>query len=792
MTTPDLNLIRRWLATLAPVPGVHVAAHRKAKSDGGATFPGWPLDLTDLDRAVAQLAETAATTDVYLRTTTAATAPERGRRGGNDDTHALWGLWSDLDHARGLHKANPDGLPLPLDRNAALTILDGLPAPTVVVDSTGGLYAWWLLEVPATVDSHGLATLTAAAQRWGDMLHQRGTDLGWHVDPVKDLARILRPPGTLNHKWTRAGHGAPQLVTIDDHWTSGTRYQLDDLLALCPEPAPAPAPAVTTSGDHADLEAWQAATSWAQILEPYGWRKVRDCGAREGAGTEWTRPGDPDHPRSAVTDHNGTPVMVVHSDNTSLPAGPGQKLTKFRVYAHLAHGGDMAAASAAIRDNWADGPAPAATLIEPIPERPTEQDVSAPVHDSLVRGGTFVLDQPDKIPAVWGRDGDVLAASGEPTYIAGPEGVGKTTIAAQILRGRLGIVAEVLGYPVNDDGRPVLYLAMDRPAQIARAFARLFTRADRRVLDARLVVWRGPLPDLVENDPAQILRLAMQAGAGTVFVDSVKDLTPTVEKPESAGQVNRAFQMCVAKGVEVIALHHPRKANAQNKKPNTLDDLYGGRWLAAGAGSVLSLWGKAGDPIVELSHLKTPVNEVGPLTVIHDHARGLSTVEQGASLLDLLDAAPKGLTAHDAARQMYGTDKPRRADVEKVRRRLEDYHERGWTTVEEVDNGSRGGRPTKRYRTGRVTPVEQTRSNHAAPPGNHEHGDRETSTTPPQTQSQSNHATTQQEQSRNSAIRSMARVLPASPDTYQDCPKCGARTFAVGPCHACQQKEGAA
>jgi hypothetical protein len=87
-----------------------------------------------------------------------------------------------------------------------------------------------------------------------------------------------------------------------------------------------------------------------------------------------------------------------------------------------------------------------------------------------------------------------------------------------------------------------------------------------------------------------------------------------------------AMQECLAEGIEFVALHHPRKANAENKKPSTLDDIHGSGNLTRGMGSVLGLWGKAGDELIEVLHLKQPAEPVGPLIVMHDHAAGRSSV----------------------------------------------------------------------------------------------------------------------------------------------------------------------
>lgn len=49
-------------------------------------------------------------------------------------------------------------------------------------------------------------------------------------------------------------------------------------------------------------------------------------------------------------------------------------------------------------------------------------------------------------------------------------------------------------------------------------------------------------------------------------------------------------------------VHHPRKGQVGNKKPNTLDDLYGSTYLGANVTTALSLWPSAND--IEVSCLK--------------------------------------------------------------------------------------------------------------------------------------------------------------------------------------------
>jgi replicative DNA helicase len=111
-------------------------------------------------------------------------------------------------------------------------------------------------------------------------------------------------------------------------------------------------------------------------------------------------------------------------------------------------------------------------------------EASQYVAKMLVPGDSFILDAPDHVPSVWGRGEHVLWAEGESLILAGSPGVGKTTVGGQLVRGRL-IGCDVLGLPVMPSSARVLYLAMDRPRQIARALRRTLGDLPREVLAGR-------------------------------------------------------------------------------------------------------------------------------------------------------------------------------------------------------------------------------------------------------------------------------------------------------------------
>jgi hypothetical protein len=320
-----------------------------------------------------------------------------------------------------------------------------------------------------------------------------------------------------------------------------------------------------------------------------------------------------------------------------------------------------------------------------------EQNGQAPADELRARmlaGGQFILDAPEEIPAVWGTAGQVAWAQGEPCLIVGPAGVGKTTVAGQLVKARLELGSAVLGMPVTPGKRRVLYLACDRPEQFRRSLRRMVSEADRAELDARLVVWKGPPPGDCAKHPETLLRMAEAADADTVIGDSLKDLAIGLSEDEVGAGLNRAHQRLVAEGIEYLGLHHQRKNSAGGGKPTKLEDVYGSTWITAGAGSVILLWGEAGDSIVELSHLKQPDQPIGPWKILHDHDSGVSSVQDRVDLVHLATISPSGITAKDAAVALFGSLKPSDNEVEKARRQLEGLVRR--ELLKKIP-GSRGG-----------------------------------------------------------------------------------------------------
>lgn len=305
-----------------------------------------------LDAAATFIADRARSLNVYVGSCTLSTRPASGR-GGESDTAALVGLWADLD-VHGFHHQRTAGLPLPPDRDAAFSLVADLGlAPTAVVDTGGGLQAWWLLDQPwVFTDAEDRLRAAALSSRFGATLVELGRRRKWHVDDVSDLARIMRPPGTVNRK--RAP--VPVALTV---MAPERRYKLADVEAVLLAPRPTLVLSLEARWPmrHAQevsstpAEAFARHVTWAAILEPAGFTLLHE----HGGAAYWHHSASTTGPRSvsATTDANGVPVLVVFSEGagsaTGLPAGAGHRLTKFRAWSILNYAGDEREAARALR-----------------------------------------------------------------------------------------------------------------------------------------------------------------------------------------------------------------------------------------------------------------------------------------------------------------------------------------------------------------------------------------------------------------------------------------------------------
>ena len=311
-------------------------------------------------------------------------------------------------------------------------------------------------------------------------------------------------------------------------------------------------------------------------------------------------------------------------------------------------------------------------------------------------GASFILDIPDEIPALWGSGQRVLWAKGESLMICGLQGLGKTTLAGMLVSAQLGglgdLKVHVLGQPVAQVPGKILYLAMDRPAQIARSLHRQFSDHRRDVLRDRLVIWKGPPPADIAANPSLLAELAERAGAAVVYLDSLKDAAVGLSDDVVGAGYNRARQLLLSHGVQLVELHHSIK-----KSNGSVTDVYGSVWLSSGTGSIIMLTGQPGDPIVGFRHIRQPAQEIGPLMLSHDESSGTMSVLSVADPVELAKAAgDDGITAKALAAVMFDNPKPTKAEIEKARRQLDRLAADGTLkSIPGTTGGSTGGTATR-------------------------------------------------------------------------------------------------
>lgn len=153
----------------------------------------------NIDAAVADAEQRSARgLDTYFGVGLLYPPPAKGR-GSADDVVAIGGWWADIDvrHAASHKKQN-----LPANEDDVRRLLDrvGLPA-SIEVNSGYGVHAYWLFADPwVFADAADRKEAARQARLWVSTIRAHAHTMGWDVDPVGDLARIMRVPGTRNFK----------------------------------------------------------------------------------------------------------------------------------------------------------------------------------------------------------------------------------------------------------------------------------------------------------------------------------------------------------------------------------------------------------------------------------------------------------------------------------------------------------------------------------------------------------------------------------------------------------------
>ena len=153
--------------------------------------------------SAADYAESIKDTNVYFGLGMTRSELPDGKRPGALQVCGIPGFWIDIDIAdtAGAHKAaNLPASQQDAEELIAATIPRHMP-PTILTHSGHGLHAYWLFKEPWIFESENERVQAAMmVQRFVLNFKFHAAMRGWKLDSVFDLARVLRVPGSINHK----------------------------------------------------------------------------------------------------------------------------------------------------------------------------------------------------------------------------------------------------------------------------------------------------------------------------------------------------------------------------------------------------------------------------------------------------------------------------------------------------------------------------------------------------------------------------------------------------------------
>ena len=163
--------------------------------------------------------------DIYAGMCTSPADMGATRRCDASNVASMGCLWADIDVGTAGHQKET----LPHSIGDVMSVLADYPKPSLIVSTGHGIHAYWLFrERLATLRSVDNAAAAELSERWQRWLLRGMQAHGWTMDMTWDLARILRVPGTLNHK------DKTNVVPVSLVANEGKQYDWLDLSKMIP------------------------------------------------------------------------------------------------------------------------------------------------------------------------------------------------------------------------------------------------------------------------------------------------------------------------------------------------------------------------------------------------------------------------------------------------------------------------------------------------------------------------------------------------------------------------------
>ena len=176
----------------------------KGCSDGFLTLTMLPerktlwFKVSEIEKASLLAGKYGVKTNTFFGVGLRKKALKNGFRGSEKDILCVTTLYADIDIKGNAHAQTS----LPSSVDEAINFLHSLKIkPSIIVNSGNGIHGYWLLDKPFIIETEeDRKHISSIFKGFGRYVNSEAKKHGWKIDSVYDLARILRVPGTMNHK----------------------------------------------------------------------------------------------------------------------------------------------------------------------------------------------------------------------------------------------------------------------------------------------------------------------------------------------------------------------------------------------------------------------------------------------------------------------------------------------------------------------------------------------------------------------------------------------------------------
>jgi hypothetical protein len=293
--------------------------------NGGSRSVSW-APATDLDLLRHDIDLMGSRGCVYFGAATRLRRLDAGRRGGARDCLAIPALWLDVDWTSEAHR-QPN---LPASAEVAQNLILSFPlAPSAVVRTGHGFQPWWFLAEPLLCNE-----AEPLLARWGATWTAIFDKAGLHLDPVWNIDRVMRLPGTYNMK--------TEPVLVEVRLKAERVYQpsdFDDELASLPEPVVREHPA----SSHLAGARFNEQVTAGEILTSRGWNVLR---TDRSGDQHWHHPGSSNEISATVYADDGYTCVWSETVASLTTCATGKPMSPWALYTFLVHRGDFIASHA--------------------------------------------------------------------------------------------------------------------------------------------------------------------------------------------------------------------------------------------------------------------------------------------------------------------------------------------------------------------------------------------------------------------------------------------------------------